>query len=526
MEEELGLTLDDLLTIPKGEFTFAIAAPPGGRPAAILLVEVGPDPRHVKTLIERGEEALREEGRTRSTEKIGSTELIMFEGTDEDPVLYAIRDEVLMIASNQELAQTLLATWDGNPPEVEADEPATLAENSKYATIMNRCGGGKERKPHATFYLDPISLVRASFRGNFSAQAGLAMLPVIGLDGLQGLGGSMLMNDDEFDSVLHGHLLLDNPRNGVLEVIALKSGSTTPESWVPRDAASYMTSNWDFSQMRTTIASLYDSFRGDDAFKNQVLGPANDWLEIDFDDQLIGTLDGRVTMFTWIEKPVTISSQASLLGLKLKDKSEFRATFLKLLEKGDAEVEKQFFAGTEYWQLPQVDFDRGRVDVEVELDGDDEENVRRARLRPQAPQPCFAITGDYFLAANRPNILRAALTAKSDGDNSLAKELDFKLINSRIKRQIGEAAPGAITFNRPEEGFRMMYDLLKSEGVQGELSRRAETEDFFKSVQGVMQENPLPPFSVIAQYLAPGGGVVTNDETGFHYTAFGLKRKK
>ena len=30
----------------------------------------------------------------------------------------------------------------------------------------------------------------------------------------------------------------------------------------------------------------------------------------------------------------------------------------------------------------------------------------------------------------------------------------------------------------------------------------------------------------VCWYLAPGGGVVTNDETGFHYTAFALKRKR
>ena len=72
----------------------------------------------------------------------------------------------------------------------------------------------------------------------------------------------------------------------------------------------------------------------------------------------------------------------------------------------------------------------------------------------------------------------------------------------------------------------MLYQLLQSDAVRGELSRRAESEQFFQSIQQVMEQNPLPPFSVLAQYLAPGGGVVTSDDTGFHYTAFGLKRQR
>ena len=40
-----------------------------------------------------------------------------------------------------------------------------------------------------------------------------------------------------------------------------------------------------------------------------------------------------------------------------------------------------------------------------------------------------------------------------------------------------------------------------------------------------MGPDPLPPFPVLAQYLAPGGGMLTSDETGIHYTGFVLKRK-
>ena len=420
MEAQLGVTLDDLLAIPKGEASFAICAPPGEKPAAVMLLEVGTDPRHVKTLIQRGEEALAAEGRVRSVERVGPTDLVMYADGDEDPILFAIRDEVLMIASNQLVAKNVLATWDGNPPEVDADQPATLSENSNFAKVMNRCGGSDKRRPHVTFYLDPIGMVRASLRGNVGAQAGLAMLPVIGLDGLHAVGASMLFADDTFDSVLHGHLLLEHPRSGVLEILALRPGDTTPENWVPRDVASYSTLNLDVQQVRHSVASMFDSLRGEDAFQNQILQPASAALEFDIETDLLDLLDGRLSMFQWIERPVTLYSQATLAGIRLKEPQQFRATWAKLAQRWEERLEEQFFAGTKYWQLARDESNAPPVEVEAQP------GRARATLRGRAPQPCFAVVGDYFLAADRPTVLRAALAAKADSDNCLARRAGFQ----------------------------------------------------------------------------------------------------
>ena len=42
----------------------------------------------------------------------------------------------------------------------------------------------------------------------------------------------------------------------------------------------------------------------------------------------------------------------------------------------------------------------------------------------------------------------------------------------------------------------------------------------------ILKDNPLPAFSVLAKYFAPGGGMMVNDETGIHYMTFTLKRKQ
>ncbi len=45
-------------------------------------------------------------------------------------------------------------------------------------------------------------------------------------------------------------------------------------------------------------------------------------------------------------------------------------------------------------------------------------------------------------------------------------------------------------------------------------------------LRDALEKHPLPPFAVIKKYLAPTGGVMVNEPTGFHYTGFGLRRSE
>jgi hypothetical protein len=128
------------------------------------------------------------------------------------------------------------------------------------------------------------------------------------------------------------------------------------------------------------------------------------------------------------------------------------------------------------------------------------------------------------MGTDSSKLLQQVIVTKSDSSESLANDIEYKLIASKIKRQVGTAKTGMITFRRPEEGFRALYELATSKSVREQLDTRSDNNPFFRALNGALKENPLPPFAVVAQYLAPGGGMVVNDATGFHYTAFTLRR--
>ncbi len=497
VQDEIGVSLGEILSIPQGEVCAAVVGREQGQPAIVVLVEVGEKMPIVRKLIDRAEQEAVKNGNTKRTEEADGVTLTIL----DDKATLCEREGVVVFGSDPGLVKEVLRTWTG-------DEGAeTLADNREFTSIMSRSMGTKDERPQVTWFVDPIELFKNLSRENAGGQMALAMLPVLGLDGVKAAGGSMIYATQEFDSIAHMHLLLDNPRSGVLELIAMQAGDTNPETWVPPDAASYMTVNWDISKTLDGVRKLFDQFNGQDAMSNAIKRRLSDPLGVDFEKDVIGKVGDRFTHVSWFEKPARVNSGTNLVGVKLVDAVAFQATLDKMVVKAGAAATKKNHRGITYYQFEPR---RGAQNV-------DETLVRQ-------PSPALAVVGDYLLLSDSAACLEAAIAAKNDPTKSLSDELDFKLIASRIQQHLGSARPGMIAFQRPEETMRSFYELATSPNTRRRLDEAAPTNAAFRALNEALKANPLPPFSEIAKYLAPGGGMMVSDETGIHYTAFALKR--
>ena len=202
--------------------------------------------------------------------------------------------------------------------------------------------------------------MKRNVRGSAAATF-LALLPVLGLDGIQAAGGALSLNTQEFDSLIHLHLLLDNVRSGVLGMLALSSGDMEPEPWVPADVAGYRTLHWDFSKSYAALVPLYNSFRGESALAVDVKRTISDRLGLDFEKELIEALEGRLTWITWMVKPARLNSQSNLVALKLKDPKAFQATLDRVVAKFPEQLEKATFGSASYYHAK--DRERRRPDA-------------------------------------------------------------------------------------------------------------------------------------------------------------------
>jgi hypothetical protein len=523
VEDRVGVPLEKLRSLPQGEIWLAAVPPANEGPMGLaLLIDAGNQVATANKLLERGEALLVERGGKKIEETLADTKVNIFvpPGVDEPrretkkdaatgkewtelvvglgTTVEFERDGAVVIASTPALAEEILNSWNGSEK--------TLSENERFAAIMRRCQSSEDA-PEFEWYVDPINLIKGLAQGNPGAQIGLALIPALGLDGLQGVGGTLTFNSGEFDQVGHTHILLENPKSGVMEVLQMASGDATPEPWVPSDVLGYMTINWDLQASWEKGSKVYDSYFSEGRAAQQVGNFVKNRLDIDFEKELLPALAGRITVAQWAEPPARLNSGSNMVALKLTDAKAFQPILERIMAKYPERLEKQSFSGTTYYtiNLPQGP------------NQPDEETIRR-------PSPCLALVGDYLILSDSVKFFEHCVKTQSTG-KTLANEVDYKLVASKIARQAGGAKPGFVQFSRPEEGMKLLYDLATSENTRQNLARQAENNEFFKRLNDTLEKNPLPPFKVLAKYLAPAGAMMTQDETGFHYMSFGLKRK-
>ncbi len=507
LQEQVGVSLSDALDIPKGEICFAIVDPKdNGPPAAVIMLDVGDDNETVKTLTEKAETALAGSGAKRTTETVGDTELVIYEdiGEDNSGAIYFVRDGTIVVCTSRTVTDGILEAWDGTNKARKS-----LLSNRKFVTIMRRCSGTKEERPHFTFYADPIELATVALRDDFGAQTALAFLPALGLDGLEGIGAGLIFAPEEFDSIGHFHILLDNPRTGILQMIALKPGDFSPEPWVPRDVASYTSIDWDVRKTFDLICDMITEFNGEGVFDDQVERRINTPLGINLEEDVIDVIDGRVTLVSAIESPARLNSGTSLIGIKLKDADHFGKKLAEMVEKFEDRLTKKSQGTVKYYVVGG-----GEGDQPSSLPF----NLRR-------PEPCFALVDDYLLFSDSTTMLQNALTAKGSPEKGLAGDLEFKLVANKIRRHTRDSKPSMLSFSRPEEGMKLLYDLAQSEETRALLQSGAEGNPALKALSDALTDNPLPEFEELSKYLAPTGSMMTSDETGLHITSFGLRRE-
>jgi hypothetical protein len=506
VKETTGLSLDEIARIPQGEITFAIVPkpnPPNGEFADttisfVAMVDCGTSIESARKFVDTIHTAMRAQGFMGREEDIDGITIAVYEKGNKDPSPFVSleRDNAIMVCSSVDTAKLLLARWTTTNEDC-------LAENPQFAAIMNRCRGTKDEEPQITFYADPVGFATEMAKTNPALKLAMALLPTLGLDGVKAVGGSNVLASEDFDGIMQLHLLLGYPRSGVLELLALDSGDDTPPPWVPGDMAGYNSLHWNFQQTFDKGTKLADSFQGQGVLAKNINDRAQRWFGIDFEHDLLPALTGRVLLVNWYEQPLKPGIGAhNLVGVQVRDPRAFADTFQKITSHLGQKWEKKNFAGIDYYQLGSSS---GPDDVR--------------------PTPCMAMLNDWVLATDRTGILEHVLSRRDETENNLASALDFKLIASKIAQQSGGDKPGWFSFNRPEQGWKFLYDLANSDKVRQTLQQRAGSNPFFTALNDGLDQNPLPPWEVISRYLAPEGAMFTDDDSGIHYFAFALRRK-
>lgn len=502
IDKELGVSLDQMLSIPRGEICLALVAPREGLPTVVVLLDVRQQDANARKLVEYLHAKMVERGDVKTSESYGGTKLTVLRRSGESgrQVVSFERDKTIAVTSDLALAKQMLSVWDGrNVP--------TLSENRQYATIMERCAGSSGMRPGLTYFVDPVGLANSATSGNVALQMGLATLEPMNLNGLRGIGGSLFLGGEQFESQHHMHFLIDAPRTGILGIIAPRSGDTSPETWVPNDVASYLTVHWDLEKANRAVASAYDHFRGPDAWSSTVNGAFGERFGVNLERDILTACEGRFTRIQGVQEPRQGIAVATLFGVKLKDVTAFQRTLAGVVGRDSGAFAERTYQGTSYHHFTPTQGSRRPQGIS--------RNLRESYL---------AILGDYLLLSSSEELLQRAILTKYGRRPPLSDELDFKLNASKITRLAAGKKPVLVLFERPEVTLRASYELMQSEEAIRRLSQFAERSRLFKALYDGLREHPLPPFEELEKYFAFSGRVVTSDDTGIHSLGYTFRR--
>lgn len=545
VEAEVGVSLEDIQELPSGEMTFAIIAPRRQSPEYMLIIELDTESGAGERILERGREVIAAETGEpiTSEESEDGIEYETFNAAGKNFKFFE-KDGLMVGCSSAEELDAFVDRW----MEREVEKVRPLTSNRKFVTIMNRCLGNNEIEPEARFFIDPIGLARSATRGNFAAQAAINFLPIIGLDGLLGVGGSMLLSEDDFESVVHGHILLSNPRKGVLEMLALKPTDYQPESWLPADIDTYMTTSWDVDQLLVELSKMVDLYQNGEGLVDQWIdGNINERIQMDLKEDVLAYLTGRVTYAQWIAPPIALNSQTQLFALELSDPEAFEESFESIIQtvtvgnnnddENDDDRESWMatskYKGFKTWTVSQASIDRRQAsrnarrrerNPDVDLEDEDPAVVEmRAEMRPR---PAMALVGNHLLmsfSSRSMDFIEHAIDTAEGEEISMIDDENFMEVQRKMTRLLRSDMPCAMTYQNPEQAFRMLFELAGSEQTQSFLSSQIDDNPVLSGIQSRFAENPLPDFDEMKGYFRPTGGFVVSDDTGYHALFFSMK---
>ena len=118
-------------------------------------------------------------------------------------------------------------------------------------------------------FADVFEIIKSTQSG-VAGTALVGILRGLGVDGLLGVGASMTANHDEYESIIHMHVALANPRAGIIKMLAIEPGDLTPEDIFPPNVSNYFTANWNVMTSFNEIEKIYDLFNGEGALAEEL----------------------------------------------------------------------------------------------------------------------------------------------------------------------------------------------------------------------------------------------------------------
>jgi hypothetical protein len=331
----------------------------------------------------------------------------------------------------------------------------------------------------------------------------------MGINGLKAVGGGIAFHVGGYDSQARTFFYAPGPAQGVLKVFQLPKISLRPEPWVPASAVSYQSISWDLDAAYGAINELANMLQPGllDALQQQLAGP-NGGEGLNFQKDIFGPIGDRITVISDFKKTAKAEpkddlddDQRTLFAVALEDPKGFQNTLNKVMAMAQLSPKKREFQGTTIYDfavnMPNAGAGQPKADMKGTLS--------------------VAVARDHCFVATEPTLLEQVLRA---GGPKLADSPEFQAVAKEIPAQTS-----TLSYARPEEGARELYEMVKSGKLQEALEKakaNAGNDAEVPKLGDLIDKDKLPEFSLISKYLSSSGGYGVTSDDGFLSTTFTL----
>lgn len=533
------LELDQFQDLFVGEMCVAVVAKRRQPMEGIMILDVKPESDTVDRLFDVAKRRLDEEGRPVETDTEDEIEInIIRTDTDRD-LFYFRQQDTLYFATNRDLCAEMIANLKGKPLE----KTRTFFENRKYRTIMGQCRVDKDHPPMVTFFADPIEVFKAATRGEPFAAVAIGFLPVLGLDGLLGVGGAVLPGDKDFTSLSHMHLLMSSPREGLLKAISFRSGDFELPLSVPEDTGVFMATSFDVPRLYSGIESIYNSFNGEGSFA-EIVQRGSEEIGFDIKTDLIDLLTGTVMFINRSDKESTAFNGVSNgYFIELNDPEKFQETLEILMDRIQEEAPSdadEYFSivnrnGQKYWvaDVLRRRLSRGREFQRQQLDELEDGEERALRQRgldfderfTRSPAPSFGFLDNQFVITDSTELMDHLIESLQGKSPSLNESEAYSEIRKHAEFLLGGKQPAGILFSQPINQLSSVWNAITDKQMVESMQEALQDQPFLSRLVDAYSRNQLPPLEEMSDYFRTSGAIMTDDSTGLHFLFFEMKNK-
>ena len=201
VEKETGVSLNAILQIPDGELSVGLVSSENQGWVLLIFLDAGENIETVKKLIERGREAATKAGAVVREEDIGGLPLTILRPKEREsnennnrpqPTIAYTFNGAVLLGGVAFLGDDDLDVIRDAVSRSQAGSSSTdsLSGQSKFNQFLTNIRHAKRGKIHSLIFADPLEVLRGYAELETGAAVTLAVLPVLGLDGLNSVGGA------------------------------------------------------------------------------------------------------------------------------------------------------------------------------------------------------------------------------------------------------------------------------------------------------------------------------------------------